>query len=497
VTVANDQLNFGLLVASGVILVAILAVRISVRAGLPSLLLYLLLGVLLGESVLGFDFDDAVLAQSLAYAALIVILAEGGVTTPWSDLKPSAVNGALLASVGVLVTIGVMAALAHYVLGFNWQLAVLLAAITAPTDAAAVFSVLRRVPLPKRVIGQLEAESGLNDAPSVLIVIAASQADFFQKPAWQVAGLISYQLVAGLVVGFAVGFAGAWAMRRVALPSSGLYPLSVLSLCVLAYAIAAAPLMASGFAAVYIAGVVLGNSELPHRAATRSFVEGLGWLSQIGLFVMLGLLISPSEITQTSLVTALVGGTLLALVARPISVVAAIAWRRAGLADMAFISWAGLRGSVPIILSTIPLAADVPGARTLFDVVFVLVVLDTVLTAPTLPWAARRLRLLDSAALRDLEIEAAPLDRIAVDLLQIKVTKRSQIHGVEVGELRLPPGASVTLVVRNGTTVVPGHRTVLRAGDEVLVVTPRAQRGDTEDRLRAVSLRGRLATWLQ
>jgi potassium/hydrogen antiporter len=497
VTLDSNQLNLSLLVASAVILVAILAVRISVRAGLPSLLLYLLLGVLLGESVLGFNFDDAVLAQSLAYAALIVILAEGGVTTPWSDFKPSAVNGALLASVGVFVTIGVMAALAHYVLGLNWQLSVLLAAITAPTDAAAVFSVLRRVPLPKRIVGQLEAESGLNDAPSVLIVIAASQQDFFQQPAWQVGGLIGYQLFTGLLVGLAVGFAGAWVMRRVALPSSGLYPLSVLALCVLAYGVAAVPLVASGFAAVYVAGVVLGNSELPHRTTTRSFVEGLGWLSQIGLFIMLGLLISPSEVTRDSIVIALVGGTLLALVARPLSVAAAIAWRKVALADLTFISWAGLRGSVPIILSTIPLAAGVDGARTLFDVVFVLVVIDTLVTAPTLPWVARRLRLLDSAALRDLEIEAAPLDRIAVDLLQIRVTRASRLHGVEVGELRLPEGASVTLVVREGHTFVPGPRTVVAVGDELLVVTPRAHRAATESRLRAVSLRGRLATWLE
>jgi potassium/hydrogen antiporter len=497
VTLDSNQLNSGLLLAAGVILVAILAVRVSVRVGLPSLLLYLALGVLLGESVLGFAFDDAVLAQSLAYAALIVILAEGGVTTAWSEIRPAAVNGLLLASVGVLVSIGVMAALVHYVLGIDWQLAVLLAAVTAPTDAAAVFSVLRRVPLPKRIVGQLEAESGLNDAPSVLLVIAASQADFFQDPAWQVAGLIGYQLVAGFLVGLAVGFAGAWAMRRAALPSSGLYPLSVLALCVLAYALAAVPLAASGFAAVYVAGVVLGNSELPHRTATRSFVEGLGWLSQIGLFIMLGLLITPSEVTGESVVIALVAGTMLAFVARPISVVVSIAWRRVGIADLTFISWAGLRGSVPIILATIPLAADVDGARTLFDVVFVLVVLDTLMTAPTLPWVARRLGLLDPSALRDLEVEAAPLDRIAVDLLQIRVTKSSRLHGVEVGELRLPEGASVTLVVRDGRTSVPGPRTVLRTGDELLVVTPRTQRAVTEQRLRAVSLRGRLATWLE
>ena len=492
-----DRLDVTLLSASAIILVAIAAVRLSVRVGLPSLLLYLLLGVLLGEAVLGINFDDADVAHALGFAALILILTEGGVTTSWKDLKPSAVNGTLLATVGVLVSVGVMAVLGHYLLDLNWQLAVLLAAVTAPTDAAAVFSVLRRVPLPSRLVGQLEAESGLNDAPSVLLVILAAEGTMFEQPAWQVGGLVAYELVAGALVGYGVGRVGAWAMVRAALPSSGLYPLSVVSLCVFAYAFAAAPLHASGFAAVYISAVVLGNAELPHRTATRSFIEGMGWLSQIGLFVMLGLLVSPSQVTWDSVVIALAAGAMLSLVARPISVVISLGWRKVPPADVAFLSWAGLRGAVPIVLATIPLSAGVDGAGTLFHVVFVLVVIDVLVTAPTLPWVARRLGLLDLAVPRDLEIEAAPLDRIAVDLLQIRVTRKSQIHGVEVGELRLPEGASVTLVVREGRTVVPGARTVLRAGDEVLVVTPRGLRAQTEERLRAISLRGRLATWLE
>jgi cell volume regulation protein A len=331
----------------------------------------------------------------------------------------------------------------------------------------------------------------------VLIVVAASEETLFELPWWQVTALVGYELAAGVLIGLLVGFVGAWAMRRAALPSSGLYPLTVLALCVLAYSGSSVLAHASGFAAVYVVALVLGNSELPHRTATKSFIEGLGWLSQIGLFVMLGLLLSPGLVTWDSVVIAVVAGAFLSLVARPLSVLASIGWRRPPWADVFFLSWAGLRGAVPIVLATIPLAAGVNGSRTLFNVVFVLVVIDTLVTAPTLPLLARRLRLLDPSALRDLEIEAAPLDRIAVDLLQIRVTKRSRMHGVEVGELRLPEGASVNLVVREGRTVVPGPRTVVRAGDELLVVTPRAQRSETEDRLKAVSLRGRLATWLQ
>ena len=492
-----NELDLSLLGASALVLVAVLAVRVSVRVGLPSLLFYLLLGVLLGDSVLGIHFDDADLAHALAFAALMIILTEGGITTAWSDLRPTMSSGALLATVGVATSITVMALFAHYALGLGVQLAILLAAVTAPTDAAAVFSVLRKVPLPRRIGGQLEAESGLNDAPTVLIVVAASEETLFELPWWQITALVGYELTAGVLIGLGVGFAGAWAMRRAALPSSGLYPLTVLALCVLAYSGSSVLAHASGFAAVYVVALVLGNAELPHRTATKSFIEGLGWLSQIGLFVMLGLLLSPSLVTWDAVVIAVVAGAFLSLVARPVSVLASIGWRRPPWADVVFLSWAGLRGAVPIVLATIPLAAGVAGSRTLFNVVFVLVVIDTLVTAPTLPWVARRLGLLDPTALRDLEIEAAPLDRIAVDLLQIRVTRRSRMHGVEVGELRLPEGASVNLVVRDGRTVVPGPRTVVRAGDELLVVTPRAQRSETEDRLKAVSLRGRLATWLQ
>ena len=492
-----EQLDRVLLGGSAVILVAVLAVRFSVRIGLPSLLLYLLLGVVLGAGGLGIQFDDAEVAHALGFAALIVILTEGGVTTSWSDIRPSIRTGALLATLGVAVTVLSMALMAHFWLGLSWELAVLLGAITAPTDAAAVFSVLRRVPLPKRLTGALEAESGLNDAPTALLVILASEGKLFTEGPLQVGGLVVYELAIGVLAGIGLGYAGAWAMRRAALPASGLYPLTVLSIAILSYASTVVLLHGSGFAAVYAAALVLGNTEMPHRTATKSFIEGLGWLSQIGLFVMLGLLLTPAELTWPGAWQALLAGGLLAIVARPLSVVISVGWQRLPWQDVVFLSWAGLRGAVPVVFATIPLAEGVEGARELFNVVFVLVVIDTLVTAPTLPWLARVLRVLDPSQLRDLDIEAAPLDRIAVDLLQIRITRRSALHGVEVGELRLPKGASVTLVVREGETKVPSGRTVLRRGDEVLVVTPRRLRAETEERLRSVSLRGRLATWLE
>ncbi len=489
------QLDVFVLWGSAVTFLAILAVRVSSRTRLPSLLLYLLMGVALGESGLGIGFEDAELAHAMGFAALIVILAEGGLTTPWADVRPSMRLGLSLATVGVTVSVLVVAVSTHYLLGLPWETAVLLGAIISPTDAAAVFSVLRVVPLPKRLTGTLEAESGLNDAPIIVIVTIISTGGLDEHGLAYNFGLVAYELVGGVAFGLVVGFAGAWLMRRAALPSSGLYPLSVLALCFLSYGGAAA-LHASGFAAVYVAALVLGNSELPHRAATRSFAEGLAWLSQIGLFVMLGLLLSPGSLDLETVLFALVAGMLLTVLARPLSVAASAVAQPLPVRELTFISWAGLRGAVPIVLATIPLAEGVDDSRRLFNLVFVLVVIDTLVTGPTLPWVAKILRVARRSEPRGLDIEAAPLERVAADLLQITIAPTSKMHGVEVGELRLPAGSSVSMIVRDGETLVPERRTVLKHGDELLVVTSRKHREETEERLRQVSARGRLAQWL-
>ena len=490
------QLDVFVLWGSAVTFLAILAVRVSSRTKLPSLLLYLLMGVGLGESGLGIGFDDAQLAHALGFAALIVILAEGGLTTAWQDVKPSMKLGLSLATVGVCVSVAIVAVAAHYVLGFSWQTAVLLGAVTSATDAAAVFSVLRVVPLPKRLTGALESESGLNDAPIIVIVTIISTGGLSDHGMAYNVGLVLFELLVGLAIGLGGGFVGAWVMRRAALPSSGLYPLAVMALCFLAYGSAAA-VHASGFAAVYVAALVLGNADLPHRAATRSFGEGLAWLAQIGLFVMLGLLLSPGRITLSTVGYAIVAGLVLTLVARPVSVAISSLVQPMPLRELGFISWAGLRGAVPIVLTTIPLSEGTKDSEQLFDIVFVLVVMFTLITGPTLPMVARVLRVARRSEPRGLDIEAAPLERVAADLLQVTISPTSQMHGVEVGELRLPPGSSVSMVIRDGLTLVPERRTVLKHGDDLLVVTPRRTRDKTEERLRLVSERGRLAQWLK
>ena len=348
--------------------------------------------------------------------------------------------GLSLATLGVAVSVTVVALGAHYLLGLSWELSVLLGAVTSPTDAAAVFSVLRGLPLSRRLVGRARGRVGAqrraDRRPGHADLDRCRGRPRAALHAWASSPSSS---LAGLLLGLAVGFGGAWLMRRAALPSSGLYPLAVLCLALLAYG-ASAGLHASGFAAVYVAALVLGNSDLPHRTATRSFAEGVAWLAQIGLFVMLGLLLTPSRITPSVIAIAVAGSLLLTFVARPItvwvsSVVQPMPWR-----ETAFVSWAGLRGAVPIVLATIPLAEGVTDAERLFDIVFVIVVISTLLTGPTLPAVAKRLRVTRRSEPRQLDLEVAPLERVAADMLQVTISPVSRLHGVEVGELRLPPG---------------------------------------------------------
>lgn len=471
-----------------------MAVRISSRSGLPSLLLYLGIGVAMGQDGL-FDlqFDDAELTQVIGYAALVVILAEGGLGTKWKEIRPALPAAAALATVGIGVSVAVTATAAHLLVGLEWKQALIIGAVVSSTDAAAVFSVLRKVPLPSRVTGVLEAESGFNDAPVVILVVAFSTSG--PVDAWYLLlADIALELAIGAAVGLTTGWLGAYALRRVALPASGLYPIAVMAIAVVAYA-AGAMVHGSGFLAVYLASVVLGNSRLPHAPANRGFAEGLGWIAQIGMFVLLGLLVTPHELVE-DFWPAVVVGLVLTVVARPLSVLVSLLPFRMPWQEQALMSWAGLRGAVPIILATIPMVSGVPDSHRIFNIVFVLVVVYTLIQGPTLPWLARALHLGDPTEPADLGVESAPLERLRGHLLSVSVPEKSRMHGVEVGELRLPPGSAVTLVVRGGASFVPLPTTALRQGDELLVVATDPVRDEAERRLRAVSQGGKLAYWL-
>jgi cell volume regulation protein A len=490
------DLTVPLLLAALVVLLALVAVRVSARSGLPTMLLYLAIGLAVGESGLGVRFDDTQLTQVLGYGALVLILAEGGLTTSWPAIRRSVGPAAVLSTFGVVVSVLVVAAAAHWVLGMSWSVALVVGAVLSSTDAAAVFSVLRTVPLPRRLSGMLEAESGFNDAPVVILVTSFSLAlaDGGRAEPWWVLLLRAVvELVGGTLVGVLVGWVGGRLVRRLAGGASGLFAIGVITLAVLAYAVAAAAHL-SGFIAAYLAALVLGNMGLPHRAAVHGFAEALGTLAQIGLFVLLGLLASPPRL-GSQLVPALVVGIVLVVLARPLSVFVSLTPFRIGARDQLFLSWAGLRGAVPVVLATVPSTLGARGTEWIFDLVFVLVVAFTAVQAPTLPWVARRLGMLEAVATLDVDVEVVVLEEAGAEVMQVSIGSGSRLAGVMVRELRLPAAAKVALLIRGSDRMVPHGSTILRVDDRLLVVTTAAVRPDVEARIIAVSERGRLAGW--
>jgi cell volume regulation protein A len=487
----GPELSVVLGAVAAVLLVAVLAVRISVRLGFPSLVLYLAIGVVLGEAGIGIQFDNAALTESLGLAALVLILTEGGLTTRWSEVKTSLWPGIVLSTVAVAVSIGVTGAALHLILGFDWRLALMWGAVLASTDAAAVFSVLRNVAVSRRLVAALELESGMNDAAAYIAVVLLASGG---TVTWSLPFVVLYELVVGALIGVALGWLGAAALRRAALPATGLYPLATVAVSVLAFS-AGSAIHASGLLAAYVAALVLGNSRLPHRTDTLSFAEGLGLLSQIGLFVLLGLFMSPARLLD-AVVPGLVAGAVVVLLARPLSVVVSMTPFRMPWREQAFLSWAGLRGAVPIVLAMIPITEGMPGAQRLVDAVFVLVIVLTLVQGSTLQLLARLLGLSRGARSQEVDVDAAPLDELGAVLLQVRIPAGSKMHGVYLSELRLPVGATVSLLVRKGVSHTPAPGTRLQEDDQLLVVATEQVRSATEHRIRAVDRAGRFARWM-
>lgn len=489
-----DTLGLVLLLGAVVVLLAIGGVRLAGRLGIPGLLLYLALGLLLGSVSPWFDFDDPRLATVLGYSALVVILAEGGLSTRVETLRPVLWPSLLLATVGVGVSVAAVALPLMWILGVDSRQALLLGAVLAATDAAAVFSIMRRMRVTARLRALLEAEAGFNDAPVVVLVALLSSSAWGTTPWWTVPLVVLGEIAGGAAVGVAIGWLARWTMPRLALPSVGLYPIAALAFLVASYGLAAV-LHSSGFMAVYLAGIVLGSAKrLPHRRSVVGFAEALSWTAEIGLFVMLGMLATAARLPE-ALGLAVVAGLALVLLGRPLAALVSLLPFRFSWRDVAFVGGAGLRGAVPIVFATIPLGESLEGSELVFDATMLLVFALTLLQAPTLPAWARLLRVEVPPEPHELELESAPLDGMRAVVLGLDVPAGSHLVGAWNTELGLPPGAVLSLVVRDGAPIVPDENTRLRAGDQLVVVTTTQARVATEQRLQAVARAGRLARW--
>ena len=477
-----------------VVFVSILAVRFAGKLGVPGLLLYLLLGIILGATIPGLSLDDATLATVLGYSALVLILAHGGLTTRVDQLRPVLAPSLALASIGIAVSIAVVAIPLIYIFDFDPQLAILLGTVLAATDAAAVFSVLRGMRVNAKIRTLLEAEAGFNDAPVVVIVSIVASGAWEQTAAWTVPILVVAEIIGGAIIGVAVGYIGRFVLPRLALPGVGLYPIAALALIVFSYG-AASVLHSSGFMAVYISAILIGSAkQLPHRRSIIGFSDGLSWIAEIGLFVMLGLLADVGRLPEA--IPLAVGAVLLLVfAARPLAAVISLAPFRVGAKTIGFVSVAGLRGAVPIVFAAIPLGLGVPGAELIFDATLIAVLLLLLIQTPFIPILGRKIGVCLPEQARELEVESAPLDGMSATVLGVDIPKGSALIGVFVMEMGLPQGAAVSLVIREGTAEVPGEHTRIRVNDQLVIVATQEVQLATEERVRMLSTGGRLARW--
>lgn len=463
-----------LVAAALLIFLGVVASKVSSRLGVPAVLLFLVVGMLAGsEGVGGIDFTDHELAQAIGIVALAFILFAGGLDTEWSDVRPVVGKGVLLATVGVPITAMVVGTVAAWVLGVSLAVGLLLGSIVSSTDAAAVFSVLRSrsVGLKGRLRPLLELESGSNDPMAVFLTLAFISV-LSDDGGGGVAGLVGIfvlQGVVGAVVGFVMAKGAVMAINRAHLEYEGLYPVLMIAIVLLTYG-GAAVLGGSGFLAVYITGLVMGNARFLHKKSLMRFADGLAWLMQIAMFLVLGLLVFPSEVASVA-GRALVVSLVLIFVARPVAVGIVLGLARFGVRETLLVSWVGLRGAVPIVLATFPLVEGVPEASLIFNVVFFIVLTSVLVQGPTLPLVARWLRVdVPFARRRPFLLDIVESGNGATDLHEVMVAPGSPASGHQIVDLQLPAGTLVVLLSREDEFVVPQGSTVVRAGDSVLLV---------------------------
>ena len=464
--------ELALLVTGLLLLVSLVVGRVGGRLGVPGLLLFLGVGMLAGTDGLGIEFSNYTLAQGLGTLALCFILFQGGLSTDWRETRPVVPRGLVLATLGVLLTAGVMATFAHYVLSLPWLMAWLLGAIVSSTDASAVFSVLRerQLALTGDIAPLLEFESGGNDPMAVFLTVGILT--LIEQPELGVVSIVPLfikQMVIGAVLGFALGRLGLRALRRLPLQFEGLYPVLTIAIALLIFG-GAAVAGGSGFLAVYIAGVIIGNATFTHKRSLLSFHDGLSWLMQVLMFLTLGLLVNPHELLPTA-GAAMLAALVLVFVARPLSVFASLLPFGMPLREVSMVAWVGLRGAVPIVLATFPLLAGVPYAQSLFNVVFFMVLTSVLLQGTTLPQVARLLGVRGTfEEPTHHPISFTPTGRGKNDMVEVEVGSGSPADGAMIMDLPLPEEALIMLVHRQGEYLVPKGPTELRGGDSLLVL---------------------------
>ena len=470
-----------LLVGSVLIFSSILISKTGYRFGIPTLLLFLLVGMLFGSDGLGLHFNSASDDQFLGLMALRFILFTGGMDTRFQDIRPVLRQGILLSTAGVLITTVLTGLFIYYITAWYtgsptlpMLTSLLLAATMSSTDSASVFSLLRsqKMNLKENLRPMLELESGSNDPMAYMLTIALIQV--ISSGSELHVGLIAKDLLVqffvGGVVGYAFGRFAVWLINRINLSNSSLYPILLLSLVFATFTITDL-LKGNGYLAVYIAGMMVGNARIVNRKEIATFMSGMTWLFQIIMFLSLGLLVNPHEMLSIAIPATLIGIFMIVL-ARPLSVLLCLLpFKKMNINSRLFISWVGLRGAVPIIFATYPVVADVPGSTQIFNIVFFITILSLVVQGTTISWMAKLLHLdtpLEKTG-NDFGVEIP--EEINTDLRDIVLTEEMLAKGNRLMDMNLPKGMLVMLIKRGNEFMIPNGSLQLHAGDKLLIIS--------------------------
>ena len=499
-------------ISSILIFCSILVSRASSKMGIPALLLFLMLGMLFGSDGLGIVFNDMKSANFIGVVALCIILFTGGMETNFKDIKPMLGPGLALSTVGVLLTAGLTGGFIYLLngwkavgLGLPIISCLLLGATMSSTDSATVFALLRgkNLRLKNNLQPVLELESGSNDPMAYIITIvlieiassiasgeglmATEGAEEMAKAAgfasvesfttyntvWNAIKVFMLQFIVGGAVGVGIGFASVWLLNRVKLNNTPLYAVMLLSIVFFAYSIAGM-LSGNGYLAVYLAGIITGNSKFNHRKQILSFLDGLTWLMQIGMFLILGLLVNPLQMLKTAPIALLIG-IFMMFFARPTAVyVTLLPFRSINLRSKAFTSWVGLKGASPIIFATYPILHGIEGGEIIFNIVFFITLMSLIIQGSTLPMTAKILKVNDETPLPKKEFDV-DLPETAGDLTESTITEEmirqmQEGSGVQLKDQNLPDGMRVLMIKRDGKFIIPSGNTELCAGDHLLII---------------------------
>jgi cell volume regulation protein A len=478
-------IEFLLLFLSVLFMISLLATKAGSRFGVPVLLLFLGIGMLFGTDGLGFEFQNYTVAQAIGTVALCIILFSGGLDTKYQDIKPVAGQGVILATVGVLLMALFTGIFIYFVTQYcfpsfrlSFLESLLLASIMSSTDSASVFSILRgkSVRLKKKLRPLLELESGSNDPMAylltiILIQLISSSGDGNLEYGKATLSFFMQFTIGGLA-GFCMGKAVVWLINKINLSNDSLYPILIFTSGIFIFS-ATYFLKGNGYLAVYIGGLIIGNAKIVHKRSSIRFFDGLAWISQMIMFLTLGLLINPKDLWPVACVSLIIG-VFMIIGSRPLTVfLSLLPFRTMAVKEKLFVSWVGLRGAVPIIFAILPLAANLDNAHLMFNIVFFITLLSLLIQGTTLTWVAGRLDLAltgeDKSAFQDFDVEFS--EDIKSTMTEIALNKAILAHGSRLMDIPLPGKTLVVMVKRGAQYFIPKGNTELQPGDKLLIIT--------------------------